>query len=298
MIYAFDTKPSTKKYIEAFCGHQPYRFFNFMKTEGDMFYDQHWPELDEIQSYPENTEFVWQGIVRGTKRLQDICKQNNLNYYYFDQPYFFYSNYQPHKDFRGATWYRIIKNNVQMKDINEKHKERFDKIYVGLDNKPSQEEITLKEWQRKGDEILVIPPSIFVAKWYGISSVETWIENTVAKIKEHTDRPINVRYKFKNKQYGIRIDKPLIEDINNAYAMISYQSMCACEAVVNGLPSFCDLENPASPVSLSLNDLDKLEKPILDFKRDEWLWSLLGNQFTFDEMKSGFAYKYINGEIE
>ena len=69
--------------------------------------------------------------------------------------------------------------------------------------------------------------------------------------------------------------------------------MCASEAVVKGIPSFSSIHSPAAPVSYSLQQLNKIEKPKMP-DRELWLYSLLGSQFTISEMKSGFAYNYIN----
>ena len=72
--------------------------------------------------------------------------------------------------------------------------------------------------------------------------------------------------------------------------------MCASQAVVHGIPSFCSEHSPAWPVSLGLNELDQIEDPLYSGERQQWLYSLLGSQFTEGEMKSGNAYRYVNGE--
>ena len=69
--------------------------------------------------------------------------------------------------------------------------------------------------------------------------------------------------------------------------------MCASHAVREGVPSFCSEHSPAAPVSLLLNQLDKIENPIRP-DRERWMATLLGSQFTLSEMKSGFAYRYLN----
>ena len=72
--------------------------------------------------------------------------------------------------------------------------------------------------------------------------------------------------------------------------------MCASQAVVCGIPSFCSEHSPAWPVSMSLKELDQIEDPLYSGERDQWLWSFLGSQFTETEMAGGKAYKYLNGE--
>ena len=78
--------------------------------------------------------------------------------------------------------------------------------------------------------------------------------------------------------------------------MVSWHSMCASEAIVKGIPCFTSEHSPAAPVSLKLDKLSMIEKPITP-NREHWLWSLVGSQFTYNEMLSGLAYEYINSEI-
>ena len=118
----------------------------------------------------------------------------------------------------------------------------------------------------------------------------------VNKLKQHTDREIRVRFKYvDNAEWGQKVMKPLHEDLKNAWAMVSWHSMCAVEAVVRGIPSFTSEHSPAKPVSLNLEHLDCIEEPYMP-KREQWLYSLLGAQFKLEEMKSGYAYKFLQDE--
>ena len=294
MLYLFNTKRGTRKYIEEFGKGHNLKFFDFAEIKGPEFYNQHWPMWNG--TFPdEDVEVCFQGIIRGTKRLQLACETNNIPYYYFDQPYLFSNDYQPHPGF-GQPWYRIIKNNVQMIDIDERHKERFENIKSMCSrHKDSLNEITLKDWKKDGQTIIIIPPSIHTATWYDIE-VETWIENINTELKKHTDRPIQVRYKYVNRKHGKRNSTPLSVELRNCFAMVSWHSMAACEAVIAGVPSFTSEHSPANRVSYSLNDLDKIEQPLYSDLREKWLWSLIGNQFLLSEITTDYAYKYINGE--
>ena len=171
----------------------------------------------------EDVEFCFQGLIRGAEKLKPYMNTNR--WYYFDQPYFYCTDYKNHNDFNDQ-WYRINVNNVQTNKINnnEKHLDRYKKL---LDK--SKREIELKKWRKSGDHILVIPPSYHTAKWYGIDE-EQWIKNTVDEIKKHTNRPIRVRYKYKNGvKFGDRVDKdnPLQNDLRKCWAIVSFHSMCA-----------------------------------------------------------------------
>tara|TARA_B100000287_G_C20522954_1_gene737733 strand:- start:133 stop:1008 length:876 start_codon:yes stop_codon:yes gene_type:complete len=290
MLYLFNTKRGTRKYLEEFAKGNDNKFFDFAETNGPKFYNQHWPMWNG-QFQDENVEVCFQGIIRGTKRLQTACQENDIPYYYFDQPYLFYNEYQPHPAF-GQPWYRVIKNNVQMIDVDIRHKERFDYVMGMCTDKETIDEVTLKDW-KTGDHILIIPPSEHTANWYDMK-VDGWVDGIINQLQKYTDRPIRVRYKYENKRFGKRNIIPLKEDLKNCHAMVSWHSMAACEAVIAGIPSFTSEHSPANMVSYSLNDLDKIEQPLKN-NREVWLWSLIGNQFMLSELTTDYAYKYING---
>jgi len=287
MIFVFQTKNPSLKFLKAFAdnsGHKVEVFKN-IKGNGEEFFNYSWPNFQ----MNEDVEFCFQGLIRGAEKLKPYMNTNR--WYYFDQPYFYCTDYKNHNDFNDQ-WYRINVNNVQTNKINnnEKHLDRYKKL---LDK--SKREIELKKWRKSGDHILVIPPSYHTAKWYGIDE-EQWIKNTVDEIKKHTNRPIRVRHKYKNGvKFGDRVDKdnPLQNDLRKCWAIVSFHSMCASHAVREGIPSFCSEHSPAAPVSLLLNQLDKIENPIRP-ERERWMATLLGSQFTLSEMKSGFAYRYLN----
>ena len=80
MLYLFNTKRGTRKYLEEFAKGKDKKFFDFAEIEGPEFYNQHWPMWNG--TFPdENVEVCFQGIIRGTKRLQVACETNNIPYY-------------------------------------------------------------------------------------------------------------------------------------------------------------------------------------------------------------------------
>lgn len=289
MIFAFQTKLATKGFIEAFCNNSgyPVRYFSSREdTGGEEFYNYSWPDFHG--RIVEENEICFQGLIRGTERLKPFLKTHR--FYYFDQPYFFYTHYRTHPKFNNA-WMRICVNDVQQNkiDTDPKHEQRYKNLY---DTAP--EEIELLDWRKNGDHILVIPPSYHTARWYGIDE-KLWTNFIVEEIKKHTDRPIVVRYKFVDGvKWGERVDthRPLSEDLKNCWAMVSFHSMCASHAIRRGIPSFCTEYSPAAPVSLSLDKINNIEKPLMH-DREQWIYSLLGSQFMLSEMQSGFAYEYL-----
>ena len=295
MIYVFSTKWASDQFVEGFVKKREHKIFRSAERPGpnegiaaDRFYRFHWPDWDKKL---DNVEVAFQGLIRNTHEVYEKCLETNTKFYYFDQPYFFMSGYQPHKKFNDI-WYRIIVNNTQKNFISksQKYEDRYKEIC-----KTTSKGITLKKWRSSGNHILVIPPSYHTAKWYGIDRA-VWESDIVAKLKRHTDREIRIRHKYiGNMDVGNKIRKPLEEDLRDCWAMVSWHSMCAVEAVLNGIPSFTSEHSPAKPVSLNLSHLDCIEEPHKP-DREQWLYSLLGAQFTLKEMQSGYAYNFLQDE--
>jgi len=295
MIYVFSTKWASDPFVEGFVKKREHKIFRSAERPGpnegiaaDRFYRFHWPDWDKKL---DNVEVAFQGLIRNTHEVYEKCLETNTKFYYFDQPYFFMSGYQPHKKFNDI-WYRIIVNNTQKNFISksQKYEDRYKDIC-----KTTSKGITLKKWRDKGDHILVVPPSYHTAKWYGIDRAK-WESDIVAKLKRHTEREIRVRHKYiGNMDVGSKVRKPLSEDLEKCWAMVSWHSMCAVEAVLNGIPSFTSEHSPAKPVSLNLSHLDLIEDPHMP-DREQWLYSLLGSQFTLKEMESGYAYNFLQEE--
>ena len=295
MIYVFSTTWASDQFVEGFVKKREHKIFRSAERPGpnegiaaDRFYRFHWPDWDKKL---DNVEVAFQGLIRNTHEVYEKCLETNTKFYYFDQPYFFMSGYQPHKKFNDI-WYRIIVNNTQKNFISksQKYEDRYKEIC-----KTTSKGITLKKWRPSGNHILVIPPSYHTAKWYGIDRA-VWESDIVAKLKRHTDREIRIRHKYiGNMDVGNKIRKPLEEDLKDCWAMVSWHSMCAVEAVLNGIPSFTSEHSPAKPVSLNLSHLDCIEEPHKP-DREQWLYSLLGAQFTLKEMESGYTYNFLQDE--
>ena len=298
--YIFETRKASAPFLKAFTNKLKSQIFHVkennnlnIKSADKVIFDYSWPNWNgEI---PENTSAVFQGLLRNTKKVHDVCVSEGRDWYYFDQPYFFFSDYQ--QSITGDRWYRVCKNNTQKNYLEKSYKvnRRYDKLIDRLSQKCIYE-LTPKPWQYEGKHILVIPPSYHTAKWYGIDRIE-WENDIVKKLKKHTRKEIVVRQKFKNNaEWGEKLDKPLSEDLKDCYAMVSFHSMCAVQAVMSGIPSYCSEHSPAYPVSLGLNELDQIKDPLYTGERNDWVKSLMCAQFTENEMYSGKAYKHLNGE--
>jgi hypothetical protein len=214
------------------------------------------------------------GILRGTGSLIAKCIHLKQDFYYFDHAYLFGNKHEA-SNIYGEKVYRLTKNwfhinKVETLDGNDK--KRIAKV---------KKEINLKPWSKSGEYILVCPPSIYIRHYFNI---QKWLENTIKILKNYSDRKIKIR----SKDTSVSLD----EDINNAWAVVSSQSTVAIEALINGKPSFCDKISMALP--LSLTDFSKIEEPIYPDIREQYIDTLLANQFTLKEIESGFAWTKVN----
>ena len=222
--------------------------------------------LHTVDNVDVNKPIACFGILRGTGELIRKCK----TFYYFDHAYLYGNRHSPSK-VTGERTYRLTKNHYHIQtiqDLTDEDKERIKKYKVEL-----------KPWKDDGDYILIIAPSHFQINYHNIGS---WVDDTIKTLKQYTDRPIKVRDK--------KSSRPLKEEIQNAYAVVSHNSAVVVDAVLNGVPVFCDKMNMGVPIGLT--DFSKIEQPIKP-DREKWIDSLLANQFTMSEIRNGTAWRKV-----
>ena len=222
--------------------------------------------LHTVDNVDVNKPISCFGILRGTGELLKQSKE----FYYFDHAYLYGNRHSPSK-VTGERTYRLTKNHYHIQtiqDLTDEDKERIKKYKVEL-----------KPWKDDGDYILIIAPSHFQINYHNIGS---WVDDTIKTLKQYTDRPIKVRDK--------KSSKPLREEVQSAYAIVSHNSAVVVDAIVNGVPVFCDKMNMGVPMGLT--DFSKIEQPIRP-ARLNWIYSLLANQFTMTEIKNGTAWRKV-----
>jgi hypothetical protein len=214
-------------------------------------------------------------IIRGLSFRNAIKHMMAVNrtFYYVDNGYF--------GNQYNKTWFRIIKNHVH--DVRS------------LINRDSARLIRTQYTtlpRRQGRKILLAPPS---AKSFTIWDIDQhqWINETVAKIKQHTDRPIVIREKRARWERFATdtMEQALADDV---HCLITYNSVAAVESVMQGVPAICLGPNAASTVSST--DLAEIETPKFpdESLRNSWLRHLSYSQFTFTEMSDGTAWRILN----
>lgn len=212
---------------------------------------------------------VLRGILK--HKLMKQCWQDGRTFYYIDTGYFGNGQWK--------TWHRITRDNLVQTKILDVPSDRWARL--GIKFQP---------W-RRGRDIVVAAPDEKPCKFYDID-LETWITETVDKIKQHTDRPVVVR-----RRAPLRIDRiqndTLEQALQNAHALITFNSNAAVESVLLGVPVFTLAPNAAEPVGLQ--DLSQIETPYYPDQDKLYAWasSLAYSQFHNSELANGSALKIL-----
>lgn len=226
--------------------------------------------------YENSTDpIVLRGILK--HKIMKQCWKDGRTFYYIDTGYF--GNEKTAGNPNGwKLWHRIVKNDLQHGEIIPRSDDRFKKFGK-----------TFNPWKKDGRNILVAAPDEKPCKFYGITK-EEWIAQTVATIKQYTDRPVVVR-----ERAAKRIDRIATATLQAAldddvYALVTFNSNAATEAIFQGIPAFTLAPcNAASPVSLQ--DLSQIDNPYYPDKDKLYAWAchLAYGQFHVRELKDGSA---------
>lgn len=140
----------------------------------------------------------------------------------------------------------------------------------------------LKPWNYNPDGyILVGHPGPSFGKLIGLNMTK-WSEEVVARVRKFSNAKIVERTKWSS--------IPLAEQLAKASVVVTHSSNIAVDAIIAGVPAIVAPSNPAAPVcSTTLADIHSPRMP----DRRHWWASLMCQQFTLDEMKSGLAWQYM-----
>jgi hypothetical protein len=226
-------------------------------------------------SKEENTDniLIIRGLGGGSQKAIKSCIAAGRTFYAIDTGYF--------GNWKHKTWHRVTKNNLQ--NIGPIKERPFDRLQqIGYKFKPYTE----------GSKILVCPPSNKVMNMFNEGTAEEWVEKTVKEIKQHTDRPIDVRMKpLRSERVTTKtIQAALADDV---HCLVTYNSIAATEALMEGKPAIT--LGPNSAQLICETNLANIENPRIPTKdeTEAYFAHLSYAQFTCMEFESGFAWKIL-----
>jgi hypothetical protein len=219
-----------------------------------------------------------------SRKLMTHATRNNQDYIFLENGYF--GNYKNLVNKKSKKqWHRICVNEMQQESILDVPADRWQQL-VSADQR-----LQWPGWKKSGSKILLVVPSSKPCQYYN-QDVHQWKANTIAQIKQHTDREIVIREKASraDRTQKKTIYEALDEDV---FCMVTYQSIAAVESIAYGIPVFALA--PSAAKQLSLSDLSKIETP---YYPDEdlvykWCCSLAYGQFSLEEMLNGRAWNMI-----
>lgn len=225
----------------------------------------------------EDTTLVIRGLGSRSQKAIKHCWERNRNFYAIDTGYL-----QPSSK---KEYHRISYNQLQNTGpLLERDDARLKKL----------------NWQpnnfKQGNKILVCPPSEKVMKFYD-KNLDQWLKNTIAEIKQHTDRPIEIRQKPSRSERVTNktIYQALADDV---YCLVTYNSIAATEAFLSGIPAIALAPNAASVVcNTSIYEINNLNIPTRDLQV-ALARHLSYCQFTEKEFMNGTAWRILNESCE
>ena len=268
MIQGFETRETTDKPIRAFV-QSVNGVLHKKKAPVDQYEQTVWETFEDLK-----TPIAVFGILRGTGDLIKKCLAIPQIFYYFDHAYTLGGRHGK-SPYVGDKVYRITKNDYSLTYIDELNDKDFERI------EKYKKHIEIKPWKKEGRYILVLAPSHHIEKYFNMPD---WAENTVSYLKQFTKRDIVVRTKDTKES--------LEKQLEEAFVCVSLQSTGCIDAILNGVPSFCDGMSCGQPVSKL--DISEIESPIYPDNREKWIYSLLANQFTLKEIEDGTAYEKVS----
>ena len=183
-----------------------------------------------------------------------------------------------------------------------------------------------KDWKKDGEYILLLcqksGDSSLNSLYKNHTSYIEWVRYTINEIKKHTNRHIVIRphivqtdtlikrlYGLAKDISNVSISKNFItesnhyggnglqEDFKNAYCAVTYNSLSAVDAVLEGLPVITlDPGAMAWPVAHhSLSQIESLDRSI---DKTQWLYDTAYSQWTGIELKEGKAWEHIKPNYE
>lgn len=151
--------------------------------------------------------------------------------------------------------------------------------------------ISIQPWRKNGRHIVVVEQS---AHHLGISGAGAgWLQDVCRRLRASTDRPLLIRRWTADKRVAA---SSLPDALRGAWALVTHTSAAANEALLAGVPVFITGRCAASP--MASGGIEKIEQPIRPDGRERWASWLLSNQWTLDEIRSGFSWRMLSRVID
>jgi len=223
---------------------------------------------------------VLRGILK--HKIMQQCWQDRRDFYYVDSGYF--GNQVGPGNTRGIKlWHRIVRNDLQHDHIVPRPSDRLERLHIQF------------QARRHGRRIIVAAPDDKPCRFYGIDRRQ-WIQDTVATVQQHTDRPVVVRERDPDRSHRVMTDPLSAVLAQDVHALVTFNSVAAIESILAGVPAFV-LAPTHAAAPVANRDLGQIESPHWpdQDKIHAWACHLAYGQFHVRELRDGTALRIING---
>jgi hypothetical protein len=164
----------------------------------------------------------------------------------------------------------------------------------------------LKPWRNTGSHILITLQRPLGWSMRG-QNLMSWLESTFQRIRQHSDRPIVIRWHpgdWKNypkyakilAQYNAVVspqERHITEDLINCWALVCHNSTPSAVAPIEGVPAFIT-DNPSYSQGgdIANTDFALLESPAMP-DREQWIRKLAQCHWSFADLKSGRCWAHM-----
>jgi len=170
--------------------------------------------------------------------------------------------------------------------------------------------IQTQDWKQKGDHIIVCGQNEKSIAW-NQGSTSKWAHGIIEWIRKYTDRPIwfrpHPRFAVSINESGLKnvhISMPkkiggydevdFANALQNAYAVVNYNSNPAIESVFAGVPVFVDKSSLCWPVGNAIgSDMNTPIKP----DRTEWIKQISYTEWFVEEIAQGIPWQRLKNNL-
>lgn len=163
--------------------------------------------------------------------------------------------------------------------------------------------ISLKPYRHAGNHILLCLQRN--GGWsMGAFDVVSWANQTIAQLRQHTDRPIVIRAhpgdkssknyvsQIVGKNISVSNNTDLTADLQNCWAAVNHNSSPVVGAAIEGIPIFVTDISKSQCREIANTDLAQIENPRMP-DRQAWAQRLSMFHWNFDELRSGECWRHM-----
>ena len=177
--------------------------------------------------------------------------------------------------------------------------------------------LKIDNWKKDGKEILIIAQNPIGFQYQGSLSYNSWLIDTIDKIKLITDRPIKVRLHPRSVWNESKQDRKLVtfkedervklshlqgrfnffEDLDNVYCAVTHSSSAAVDSILKGVRTIITSDRCITHAGLEKvwqDNLTDIEIPVYP-EREQWAYNLAYTSFTNEQFKEIVPERFLQG---